>query len=72
MRNESEKKRKRFLRKFAALSSAAVIAGTSAGYSVGCDEEVEYGPPPVDTTTTHTQTDNPVVEYGPTPIDTNQ
>jgi hypothetical protein len=71
MQSDSEHKRKKFLKKFAALSSAAVLAGTNIGFGVGCNNEVEYGPPPVDTTTTHTQPDNPVVEYGPPPIDSN-
>jgi hypothetical protein len=65
MNNESDNKRKRFLKRFAALSSAAILAGTGAGCG---DEEVEYGPPPVEPTT-QTQPDEPTVEYGPPPVD---
>lgn len=81
MGQESEQERKRFLRKFAALSSAALLASAGAGGSLGCNEVVEYGPPPVETTTqtkpattktnqtTQTQPDEPVVVYGPPPVD---
>jgi hypothetical protein len=69
MNNESENRRKKFLRRFAALSSAAIIAGAGAGAGAGCgEEEVEYGPPPVEPTT-QTQPDEPTVEYGPPPVD---
>lgn len=72
MENRSDDRRARFLRRFAALSSAAIIAGTGAA---GCgEEEVEYGPPPVEPSTQtqtngDTQPDEPEVLYGPPPVE---
>lgn len=66
MEDGNENRRTSFLRRFAALSSAAIIAGTGAA---GCgEEEVEYGPAPVEPTT-RTQPDEPEVEYGPPPVE---